>query len=167
MKSMMIQRILAPCFLLACTQPPPVTDKPDSGDPVLSGQIVLRYAIEPDLVAKMDEPARGVFYGEIYDARQATGGTPDDGAQRLDYVEHSLDLGDGTIPTELLHTTVPLTVDEIVVIGFLDSDENAGEHGNAADGGDPLALGQDNTFEVVIDITTAVTIALNRLEPKR
>ena len=163
----MIHRILATCSLLACTQPPPVADKPDSGVPVLSGQVALRYAIDTDLLAKMDEPARGVFYGEIFDARQVSAGTPQSGALPLDYVEHSLDMGDGTIPTELLHTTPPLTVDEIVIIGFLDSDENAGEHGNAADGGDPIAPGADNSFEVVIDITTTATVVFTRLEPTR
>ena len=129
----------------------------------MSGRIALRYAIDPDLVSSMDEPARGVFYGQIFDARQVTAAGPEDGAEPLDDVEHSLDLGDGTIPTELLYTSVPMTIEEVVVVGFLDSDENAGETGNAADSGDPITLTADNRFTVILDVTTASTVGFGRL----
>ena len=156
-------RILIAAATLACTEPPPEAEKIDSGEPIMTGRIALRYTIDPDLVAEMEEPARGVFYGQIFDARQVTAAGPEDDAQPLDYVEHSLDLGDGTIPTELLHTSVPLTIEEVIVVGFLDSDENAGEFGNAPDTGDPITLSADNRFTVILDVTTASTVVFGRL----
>ena len=152
-------RTLLP-LLLGCTQPPPGEIKPDeTGTPIDSGRLSLRYTISPALLEQMEEPARGVFYGQIFDGE--TGDT------LLDSVEHHLDLGDGTIPTELLHTTVPLTVSQVVVMGFLDSDANAGETGMGEDAGDPITLAQDNRFAVAIDANTAVTVVLGTLYAQR
>ena len=167
MKPSMNYTPLSLAFLLACSQPPPEADKADSGTPISSGQVAVRYTIDPDLVAVMDEPARGVFYGQIFDADVVSALGPDDGAQPLDQIEHSLDMGDGTIPTELLHTSVPLTIDEVVILGFLDSDENAGETGNDPDGGDPVTLPGENSFDVVLGATTAVTVEFGMLYPAR
>jgi hypothetical protein len=154
-------------FLLACAEDPPLESKTDTGELPMTGKISLRYSIDPDLVDVMDESARGVFYGQIFDADQVTALGPDEGAEPLDSVEHQVDLGDGTIPTELRHTSVPLTVDKVVVLGFLDSDENAAETGMDPDGGDPVTLPGENSFDVVMDATTAVTVELGMLYPAR
>jgi hypothetical protein len=152
-------RVFLP-LLLCCTQAPPGEIKPDeTGTPIDSGRLALRYTISPALVEQMEEPARGVFYGQLFDAET--------GETLLDSVEHHLDLGDGTIPTDLLHTTVPITVQEVVVMGFLDSDANAGETGMGEDAGDPVALPEDNRLAVIIDSTNAVTVLLGALHASR
>jgi len=154
-----MMRVFLP-LLLCCTQAPPGEIKPDeTGSPIDSGRLALRYTISPALVEQMAEPARGVFYGQIFDAQ--TGDT------LLDSVEHHLDLGDGIIPTDLLHTTVPFTVSEVVVMGFLDSDANAEQTGMGQDAGDPVARAEDNHLAVIIDATIAVTVTLGTLHGSR
>jgi len=136
----------------------------DTGGSTGAGLISVRYAIDPDLVEAMDEPARGVFYGYIYSAEEVTADGPVDWAVSLDKIEHALDLGDGTIPTELLHTSVLLEVPRVVIHGFLDSDENAPETDMGPDSSDPLTLPPDNEFDVVADTTTAVTVVFGTLD---
>jgi hypothetical protein len=137
-------------LLLACTVAPPEPAKTDSGEPIASGKLALRYQIDPARVAELDGPAQGVFYGQL----QADDGT------LLETFEHHLDLGDGRIPTELMHTTGALMIETVLVSGFLDANESDSE---AADAGDPVALASDNRFSVTIGSTAAVTIELGEI----
>ncbi|MDP6943632.1 MAG: hypothetical protein QF464_05735 [Myxococcota bacterium] len=84
--------------MLTRRTPEPVLLDKDTGTPILAGKLALRYTIDPDFVDVMAEPARGVFYGRIFNAEQVTALGPDDGAEPLDEIEHALDLGDGTVP---------------------------------------------------------------------
>jgi hypothetical protein len=137
-------------LLLACTVAPPEPAKTDSGEPIASGKLALRYQIDPARVAELDGPAQGVFYGQL----QADDGT------LLETFEHHLDLGDGRIPTELMHTTGALMIETVLVSGFLDANESDSE---AADAGDPVALASDNRFTVTTGSTAAVTIELGEI----
>ena|GEM_PF-5400793 len=163
----MFRILLSTALLSACYRAAPEKAIEDTGELPVTGQLSIRYSIDSDLIDGMEEPARGVFYGEIFDAEDVTALGPDPGAEALDGIEHALDLGDGTVPTELLYTSIPLQNTKVVIVGFLDSDENAGDLGMSQDAGDPIALPEDNEFDVVMERSTAVTVHLGMLHPSR
>jgi len=162
-----IDRLLPLVLFTACTPQTPKPELVDTGEESPAGQIAVRFSIDPDLVDVMDESARGVFYGQVFDAEQVTALGPDDGAEVLDSIEHQIDLGSGSVATEIMYTSVPLTVPEVAVLGFLDSDTNAPSTDMGPDGGDPVTLPSENRFDVQFGSTTAVTVEFGMLYPSR
>jgi hypothetical protein len=141
------------------------SDAADGGDDATSGTLEIRFEMDPDLITAMDEPAAGLFQGQIYDAEEVTALGPEDDATILDAFEVNLDMGDGQTSTGIVHTTVQLDVPYAVVLGFLDSDGNATASENEPDGGDPVTLPGPNTFEVVFGQSMAVTVDFGLLYP--
>jgi hypothetical protein len=163
----MTRRLIPIALLAACSTPKTEPLDEDTGTLPETGQIAIRYTIDPDIVDVMGEPARGVFYGQIFDADEVTALGPEEGAEPLDAIEHALDLGDGSVPTEILHTSVPIGLDEVVVLGFLDSDGNGSDMDYEPDGGDPVTLPGANEFDVEMGSTVSVTVDFGMLYPSR
>jgi len=150
--------------LTSCVEPPKAPS--DTGEATPTGQIAIRMSIDPDLVDVMNEPAWGVFYGQIFNAEEVDALGPKAGATELDSIEHELNLDDGVEASDIFHTSVPLAVEEVVVLGFLDSDENADESDMGPDGGDPVTLPAQNSFDVTFGAVSAVTVELGMLYPE-
>jgi hypothetical protein len=113
----------------------------------------------------MDEPAIGPFWGSIWRATEVSGIGPEEGAVDLGdvYVEE-IDLT-GAIPTAVLFTTDELPAEEVVVLGFLDSDGNADPGSPDPDSKDPVTLPNDNDFDVIGGETTTVEVYFGFLNP--
>jgi hypothetical protein len=129
------------------------TGDDDDGTPT-TGTLALTFEIDEDWAAEMDEPAIGPFSGNVYNADEVTGAGPDDGAVVLAsiYVAE-VDLT-SLGPTSVLFTTKEIPTGWVNILGFIDSDGNAGPDENPDDG-DPVTLPNQNEFELVGPDTTA------------
>ncbi len=149
--------------LTACTSD--LTTPSDTGTPApTEGTLALTFRIDTDYQAAMDEPAIGTFYGSFWRGSEVTSLGPDDGAEDLGGIEVALDLTAAN-PTGVLLTSDPLPAEEIVVLGFLDSDANAVLGAPEPDTKDPVTLPNDNDFDVVGGEETTVEVFLGFLNP--
>lgn len=132
------------------------------------GRLSLRFAIEPDYLPILEshgELPSGAFYGSFWRGDQVTGAGPDEGAEDLGGIELELvDLSPEGGPTAVLMTSEDLPATEIVVLGFLDTDNNGAET-HDPDEGDPVTLPADNDFDVVAGANTEVTVFFGLLNP--
>jgi hypothetical protein len=131
-----------------------------------AGTRALTFRIDTDYQAAMDEEAVGVFYGAFWRGSEVTSLGPDDGAQDLGAIRvDPLDLRDGGGPTTVLFTSELLPAEEVVVLGFLDSDGNADPDDPGPDAKDPVTLPNDNDFDVLGGQTTTVEVFFGLLNP--
>ena len=112
-------------FIFGCSDVLKVTD---SGleSKSLFGTLELGFQMDTDYMALMEEPAQGSFYGAFWYGDEVSSIGPEDGAISLGSIlVESVVLpedGSATIP---LFVQTDLPAEEVVVLGFLDSDGNA------------------------------------------
>jgi len=152
--------VIALLIVAACSAEKVETAAPVAGD----GTLALTFGIDSDYLAAMEEPAVGTFYGSFWLGSEVTSLGPDDGAMDLGGIEVALDLTDGG-PTAVLFTSGPLPAEEIVVLGFLDSDANTDPGAPGPDAKDPVTLPNDNDFDVVAGQETTVEVFFGLLNP--
>jgi len=152
--------------LFACTGTDPAPDTGAAIDTAVGeGTLALSFAIHPDWHDAMDEPAVGTFYGSFWRGDEVTGVGPDDGAEDLGgIVVEGIDLTSGE-PTDVLFVSEALPAIEVVVLGFLDSDENADPNDPDPDDKDPVTLPSDNDFDLVADTELQAEVYFAFLNP--
>ena len=170
-------------LLLACLEPSPDdtlsddtaadtsgtddtgTDTPVAcGDATATGTLDVSFSMETDYIASMDEPAAGTFYGAFYAAADVTNTGPVAGSEPWgQLVVSGVDLMEPLGgPTQALASSDPLPACEIVLLGFLDSDDND------IDAGDPVTFPvAPNTVTVVADAATPFTAFFGLTNPGR
>ena len=149
-------------MLLACGGP---DDSGDSAAPIpTSGTLAVSFRIDSDYQALMDEPAVGTFYGAWWRSEDVSGIGPAEGASSLgDIRVDGVDLQAG--PTGVLLVTGPLPIQDVVALGFLDSDGNADPNSPDPDEGDPVTLPGQNVFTVVGGEESAAEVFFGLLNP--
>jgi len=130
-----------------------------------AGRLALRFEIDPDWQAEMEEEPVGDFFGSFWNGDEVDNLGPMEGAESLFGCDTpGLDLRDG--PTEVLFTSDEVAAGtEIVILGFLDSDGNATPGDEDPDAKDPVTLPHQNRFDVVGGETTEVTVFFGFLNP--
>ena len=131
----------------------------DSGD-TSPGALALSFQMEADLIASMDVPPVGSFYGSIYAENDASAGGPDDGAVSLEDLSADLDLSDNGGPTDVLYTSQPLDSAVVWVLGCLDVDGDG-----CGDEGDPITVPNDDKVAVPGGSETPFTVYMSMLRP--
>ena len=129
-----------------------------------TGTLALTFRIDSDYRDGMDEPAIGDFHGAFWRGSDVTSLGPDAGAEDLgDIFVGGLDLtGD---PSPVMFRSGELPIEEVVVLGFLDSDGNADPDSPDPDSKDPVTLPNDNDFDVIGGVETEVEVFLGFLNP--
>ena len=151
--------------LLACTGEPLEWSMDSEAPPIPIGQLELRFAIDADWHASMDEPALGDFTGSFWNKDDVTGLGPDPDAVDLGAIfVGGVDLREGDA-TDFVFTSEPLEADSVVVLGFLDTDGNRDLDNPDPDDDDPVTLPSDNAFHIVDGETTQVTVFFGLLNP--
>ena len=156
-------------LLIACSGSPDKdsatptgTTPPTSGE----GTLALTFRMDADQMTNMQEPAIGTFYGSFWRGSEVSSLGPDDGAEDLGGIEVTgIDLTVGGGPTGVLFVSGPLPAEEVVVLGFLDTDGNADPNDLGPDSKDPVTLPNDNDFDVVGDAETTVEVYFGLLNP--
>ncbi len=149
---------------LACTGDPGLDDTGEAPAPT-EGQLALRFRIDTDYQAAMNEPAIGPFRGSFWRADEVTGLGPNEGAEPLGDIDvPAVDLVAAN-PTEVLFTSGPLPAISVIALGFLDSDGNADPEDAGPDSKDPVTLPNQNLFVVVAGETAEVTVVFGFLNP--
>ncbi len=135
-------------------------------NPPTEGTLSVRFQIDTDWQAEMDEDPVGPFWGSLYDANDVDNAGPYEGVEPLEgiYVE-SMDLTDGGGPSEVLWVTQPLENERVAILGFLDSDGNADPDVPDPDSKDPVTLPNDNKFFIEYGEVTEVTVWFKFLNP--
>ncbi len=130
------------------------------------GTLLFRFAMDVDYMAEMQEAAEGSFHASIYLGDEVSSIGPEEGAESLAniFVEEVVLPTDGSA-TDVLLTVPNLPADEVVVLGFLDSDDNADSDDPRPDSKDPVTLPSDNDFDVVGGEETEATIFFGFLSP--
>ena len=130
------------------------------------GTLLFRFAMDVDYMAEMQEAAEGKFHASIYLGDEVSSIGPEEGAESLAnvFVENVILPTDGSA-TEVLLVVPNLPADEVVVLGFLDSDDNADPDDPGPDSKDPVTLPSDNDFDVVGGEETEATIFFGFLNP--
>ncbi len=149
-------------ILLACSGD---TTQPDS-DPPTEGTVSVRFQIDTDYQAEMDEDPVGPFWGSVYDAYDVDNTGPYEGVEALmDIHVEGLDLTEGGGPSELVWTSEPIENERICILGFLDSDGNADPEAPDPDAKDPVTLPNDNKFFIEHGADTEITVWFKFLNP--
>ena len=168
-------------LLLACLEPSPDdTLLDDSGadtataddtgttapvacaDATATGTLAVSFSMEADYIPSMDEPPVGIFYGAFYSAADVTNTGPVAGAEPwAQLIVPGVDLTDPVGgPTDALATTDAIPACEVVLLGFLDSDDND------IDAGDPVTFPvAPNTVTVAADMTSPFTAFFGLTNP--
>ena len=155
--------------IAGCSGGEPATDtNPTDGSPTPvfePGTLALTFRIDTDYQAAMDEEALGTFYGSIFVADEVDSLGPMDGAVALEDLQLEVDLRADGGPTDVLHTTSPLDIERVAILGFLDSDGNADVNGPDPDAKDPVTLPNDNKFTVPSGGEATVEVFFGLLNP--
>ncbi len=154
-------------FSLAACTPDPTSEASPTADTAAApteGTLALTFRIDTDYQAAMDEPAIGTFYGSFWHGSEVTSLGPDDDAVDLGGIEVALDLT-AENPTGIVFTSGALPAEEIVVLGFLDSDANADPAAPGPDDADPVTLPNDNDFDVIGGTESTVEVFFGFLNP--
>ena len=160
------------CFIgwlsLGCSEK--VTDTAQSAEPAQeevpsTGGLALRFAIDEDYAALMDEPPAGVFYGSFWHSEDVDSLGPIEGAVAINVMEIEMDLPMDGSATEVLWTEEDLPVGEVYMLGFLDSDGNSDPENTGPDSKDPVTLPTESDFDVIGGETTEVTVMMSMLYP--
>ena len=149
-------------FLIACASSDSVED---TAAPPTEGSFAVRFQIDSDWQAEMQEEAVGPFWGSVFDAWDVDNTGPYEGTEAIAPidVEH-LDLTAGG-PTEVLWTSGPIELERICVLGFLDTDANADPEDPDPDTKDPVTLPNDNKFYTVFGEESEITVWFKFLNP--
>jgi len=155
-------------FLGACTEKS--TDTADSAEEVVeeeatTGTLALRFAIDEDYAALMDEPPAGIFYGSFWHSQDVDALGPIEGTEAIKVMQIEMDLPTDGSETEVLWTEENLPVGEVYVLGFLDSDANSDPENTGPDSKDPVTLPSDCDFDVIGGEVTEVTVIMSMLYP--
>ena len=155
-------------FLSACSDKGMDTaDKETSTDTALpsTGALALRFSIDEDYAAIMEEPPAGIFYGTIWPAEDVDALGPVEGSEKIDNFRVTLELPMDGSPTEVVHIHEELPVQEVIILGFLDSDGNSDPDNIGPDSKDPVTIPADNDFDVLGGETTEVNVFMSMLYP--
>lgn len=153
-------------LLFVACNPPDDTDEPtDVSDEVpATGTLRLKFEIDEDWRAEMDEPAVGTFYGAVWLADDVTAIGPNEGAVPLADLEvASVDLSVDAV-SGVLTEVADLPTGWITVLGFLDSDANQGGTFEPDDR-DPVTIPSENEIEVIGGESTEGTVYFGFLNP--
>lgn len=149
-------------LLLACSGDTTSTDS----SPPTDGTIAIRFQIDTDWMAEMDEEPIGPFWGSIYDAYDVDNTGPYEGVEALGNIEvASVDMTDSGGPTAVLWTSGPIENERIAILGFVDSDGNADPEAPDPDAKDPVTLPNDNKFFIAYGAETEITVWFKFLNP--
>ncbi|MDP2306621.1 MAG: hypothetical protein Q8P18_11420 [Pseudomonadota bacterium] len=155
---------LAILFLAACAGAPDGLDTAPPVEVPTEGTASFRFAIDEDYAAAMSEPPTGIFYGGIFHEADVTAvGVEDEGLSIEDFaVDLALTL-DGAF-TEPAHTSGPLPIGKLYVLGYLDSDVNG--PGTGPDQGDAVTKpGTDHRIEILGGQDILADVVLDLLMP--
>jgi len=141
------------------------TAAPTAEELPTTGALALRFAIDEDYAALMDEPPEGTFYGSFWHSEDVDALGPIEGAEAINVMELELALPMDGSATEVLWTEENLPVGEIYMLGFLDSDGNSDPENTNPDSKDPVTLPNESDFDVVGGETTEVTVMMSMLYP--
>jgi hypothetical protein len=148
-------------FLLGCPVAPEDTGDTDG---LGVGWLALSFEIDPDQQDRMDEDPVGVFTGSFYLATDVTSLGPNEGAVPVGAIlVEEVDLAEGS--TGVLFTSEDLPAEAIVVLGFLDSDDNRDPLDADPDSKDPVTLPGQNTFLVEAGSTSEARVHFGFLNP--
>ena len=139
--------------------------EPTAEEVPTTGALALRFAIDEDSAALMDEPPAGTFYGSFWHSEDVAALGPIEGTEASKVREIELDLPLDGSATEVLWTEENLPVGEVYVLGFLDSDGNSDPDETGPDSKDPVTLPNDSDFDVIGGETTEVTVMMSMLYP--
>jgi hypothetical protein len=138
----------------------------DPGEPGGTGvgQLGLSFEIDPDQQERMDEEPVGVFTGSFYLATDVTTLGPNNGAVPVGSIlVEGVDCRAGA--TDVLFTSADLPAEAVVVLGFLDSDDNRDPDDADPDRKDPVTLPGQNTFLVEAGTTSEARVHFGFLNP--
>ena len=130
-----------------------------------TGALALRFSIDEDYAAIMDEPPTGVFYGSFWLAEDVDALGPIDGRESLYVFQATVDLPMDGSPTDVVFTQEELPAEEVYILGFLDSDGNNDPENTNPDSKDPVTIPSENDFDVVGGETTEVNVFMSMLYP--
>ena len=155
--------MLLSSFLLLQGCPVAPEDTGDTGGAEV-GRLGLSFEIDSDQQDRMDEDPVGVFTGSFYLATDVTTLGPNEGAVPVGAIlVEEVDLRAGA--TGVLFTSEDLPAEAIVVLGFLDSDDNRDPLDADPDNKDPVTLPGQNTFLVEADSTSEARVHFGFLNP--
>jgi hypothetical protein len=153
-------------FMLACSEKS--TDSAEDTAQIetpTTGGFALRFSIDEDYAAIMDEPPTGIFYGSFWHGEDVAELGPIEGREAISVMEIQLDLPMDGSETEILWTEEDLMIEEVYVLGFLDSDANSDPEDTGPDSKDPVTLPGDNDFDVVGGQITEISVTMSMLYP--
>ena len=154
---------------LACTTPgdPGDTGTEDTAQAAPGeGAIALTFAMDTDYMALMEEEASGSFYGAFWRGEEVSSIGPEEGAVSLGSIRvDGITLPADGSATAVLYTHEGLPAEEVVVLGFLDSDGNADLDSPSPDSKDPVTLPGDNDFDIAGGETPEARVFFGFLNP--
>jgi hypothetical protein len=130
-----------------------------------TGGLALRFSIDEDYAALMDEPPAGTFYGSFWHGEDVGDLGPIEGREAISVMELEIDLPIDGSSTEVLWTEENLPVKEIYFLGFLDSDGNSDPDETGPDSKDPVTLPGDSDYDVIGGEITEITVNMAMLYP--
>ena len=155
-------------FLAACVDKS--TDTASADEPVevetpSTGTLALRFSIDEDYAAIMDEAPAGIFYGSFWHAEDVDALGPIEGSESIASFRAEIELPMDGSQSEVLFTQDDLPAQEVYILGFLDSDGNNDPESTGPDSKDPVTIPSDNDFDVVGGETTEVNVHMSMLYP--
>ena len=155
-------------FLFACADKS--TDTSTEQDTAVSntpstGALALRFSIDEDYAAMMDEPPAGIFYGSFWYEEDVDALGPIEGSTSISVMELTIDLPMDGSQTEVLWTQEELPAENIYILGFLDSDANNDPNSTNPDSKDPVTIPSENKFTVLGGEKTEVNVFMSMLYP--
>lgn len=130
-----------------------------------TGTLALRFSIDEDYAAMMDEPPAGIFYGSFWHEDDVDSLGPIEGSEAIFVMEVTIDLPMDGSQSEVLWTQEDLPAEKIAILGFLDSDANNDPDNTNPDAKDPVTIPSENKFNVVGGETTEVNVFMSMLYP--
>lgn len=154
-------------LILACSEKTtdPAEDVSTDTGVSTSGGLALRFMIDEDYAALMQEPPNGVFYGSFWHGDEVNSLGPMDGAESIVSIQVSMNLPTDGSATEVLYTVEDLPIETVYLLGFLDSDGNADPESTDPDSKDPVTLPSDNDFDVIGGQISEVSVYMGMLYP--
>lgn len=153
-------------FLLACSGKIADSAEDTAQEEVAtSGGLALRFKIDEDYAALMDEPPSGTLYGSFWRSEDVDAIGPIDGAEALNTIQLDIELDPSGASSEVLWTEENLPIQEVYFLAFLDSDGNSDPENTHPDSKDPVTLPSDNDFDVIGGEITEVTVMFAMLYP--
>ena len=130
-----------------------------------TGGLALRFQIDEDYAALMDEPPSGTLYGSFWRAEDVDAIGPIEGAEALNTIQFEIELDPSGAKTDVLWTEENLPIQEVYFLAFIDSDGNSDPENTNPDSKDPVTLPSDNDFDVIGGEITEITVLFAMLYP--